>query len=130
MQLIVIDSNPQGDDEIAPSEDRIIKIKVPQQVFRLVLIQPADLRVYCFDLGSQRFHRNRCACAVTRRPQKANLMRKFWAAVQILNFGLIRTVPSQTGIPATQVPQHVYGGAYGCKQEIIVVEDFPKAPFF
>ena len=57
-------------------------------------------------------------------------MWKFWAAIEILDFCLIRAVSAQAPIPTILPPDPFHNWTHRCNEQIIMVEDFADAPLF
>ncbi len=129
VQLVVVDANPQGGDEVAPAEERIVQVEITQHIQIPAFVKPADLRMKRPNFGFQHFLRNRFVRVVARSPQEAHPLWELWTAVQVLDLDPIRAIASQTSVPAETLPHPLDGGEKGLKQQAVVIDDLADAPF-
>src|ERR1700752_47354 len=100
----MINTDPQGHNEIAPAKYRIVEIEIPQYVLIFVFIKFMYFRVKVSYFRFERFKRDRFTRVIARRPQEANPMWKFRIAIQIFDFNFIGTIAAQATVPSVQLP--------------------------
>lgn len=130
MQLVVIDADAQGDDQIAPTENRIVNVEVSQNSFIFTLKELADIRMQIADFFFELLQWHRLARIETRRPHEANPLGKFWVTVDIANLGRVRAIALHPSIPAEPIPHEFDDGIGRCHQQVVMVENLADAPFF
>ena len=81
MQLVVINANPQGNDQVAPAKYRVVEMEIAQHIFILAFVKLAGFCMKSSNFSFESLERNRFARVMARRPQESNPMWELWIAV-------------------------------------------------
>jgi len=58
VQLVVVNAYPQGNNEIAPTKERIIQVQIAQQIQILARVKLTDICMKSADFRLERIQRN------------------------------------------------------------------------